>query len=112
MAQDLLNEPSSQQNHVLIPARRRQLLHVAQELKDRLRFSQLYEEQHKHDALPQQHGQPSIQHSSAVAQELSDRLNFRQASRVRVRRGTQLHTPVFCFSCLTQICTATDSCMH
>ena len=106
MARHLLEEVSSPQGQLVIPPRRRQLLQVAQELKDRLRFrcggpscyagcviascssvlqllydySQLYEEHHTHGVSPQQHGLRNIRDNSSVAQELKDRLNFRQAS--------------------------------
>ena len=124
MARDLLAEVSSPRGQLLMPERRRQLLQVAQELKDRLRFrcvdltdtlgavasgssvslylgdcSQLYEEHHTHGVSPQQHGLQSIRNNSSVAQELKDRLNFRQDSYALSEQLRNLVCPaqeVFC----------------
>ncbi|KAL0019871.1 hypothetical protein WJX79_005655 [Trebouxia sp. C0005] len=61
--------------HGRVSAHKRPLLRVAQELKDRLRFSQLYGESHQ-EAGFFQHPQAALERSSPVAQELQDRLTF------------------------------------
>ncbi|KAL0050637.1 hypothetical protein WJX82_003901 [Trebouxia sp. C0006] len=61
--------------HGRVAAHKRPLLRVAQELKDRLRFSQLYGESHQEGGCFKHH-QAALERSSPVAQELQDRLVF------------------------------------